>query len=310
LSYPGGPEQTVGGSFDDRMPADSATVAVIARQSQQLGSIRVGALLGQRNIWWVKRRGFDSMRGQQDIPLGAEASFAFARSIPSLERDNDLIAGFRLYTGIEYGDALFLGRLRADVRRDFDAIEAAREWKDLYAESELLNYWKPKSLPRHTFFLRASAAGAWNTRTPFQLTLGGDRNLRGYREERYPGGRRVIFNAEDRIYFGWPWREVLDLGGTIFVDVGRMWRGDVPFGGDSGVRATGGIGLRGSFPAGSRSSFRIDIAAPLEGLEPGKFRFIFSATEILGIAGTGTPDVQLLRSRNEGVSGELFRFRY
>jgi hypothetical protein len=309
LSYPGVPQVTVGNNFDERVPADSATAALLNEQTQQLGSIRVGALLGQRNIWWVKRRGYDSMRGQQDIPLGAEAGFAFARSIPSLERDNDLIASFRLYTGIEYGDALFVGRVRADVRRDFDAVEAAREWKDLYAESEFLNYWKPSSLPRHTFVVRASTTAGWNTRTPFQLTLGGDRNLRGYREERFPGGRRVVINAEDRIYFGWPWREVFDLGATLFVDAGRMWHGDVPFGMDSGWRTTAGAGLRVSFPAGSRSSYRIDVAAPTSGFSPSRFRVIFSASELLGITGSSTPDVQLLRSRKEGMSGELFRFR-
>jgi hypothetical protein len=309
LGYPGVPQMTVGNNFDERVPADSATAALLARQTQQLGSIRFGALLGQRNIWWVKRRGYDSMRGQQDIPLGAEVGIAFARSIPALERDDDLIASFRLYTGIEYGEALFVGRVRADVRRDFDAIDAAGEWKDLYAESELLNYWKPSALPRHTFLLRAAATAAWNTRTPFQLTLGGDRNLRGYREERFPGGRRLVVNAEDRIYFGWPWREVFDLGATLFVDAGQMWPGDVPFGGDSGWRATAGAGLRVSFPAGSRSSFRIDLAAPIGGLEPSKFRLILSASELLGITGSNTPDVQLLRSRKDGVSGELFRFR-
>ena len=309
LTYPGLPQVAVGGNFDDRVPADSQMIALLARQTQQLGSIRFGVLLGQRNIWWVKRRGFDSLRGQQDIPLGAEAALAFARSIPALERDDDLVTSFRLYTGIEYGDALFLGRARADVRRDFDAVDAAGEWKDLYAEGELLNYWKPPGLPRHTFFLRAVGTSGWNTRTPFQLTLGGDRHLRGYREERFPGGQRLIVNAEDRIYLGWPWRDVFDLGATLFVDAGRMWPGDAPFGGDSGWRASAGIGLRGSFPAGSRNTFRVDFAAPIEGLKLNKFRLIFSASELLGIIGSNTPDVQLLRSRNEGVSSELFRFR-
>ena len=309
LTYPGTPQMTVGNDFDNRVPADSATVAHLRGQTQQLGAIRFGVLLGQRNVWWVKRRGFDSLRGQQDIPLGAEAGFAFARSIPSLERDDDLISNLRLYAGLEYVDALLIGRVRADVRRDFDAVEASREWEDLYAETEFLHYWKPAALPRHTFFVRAAGTGAWNTRTPFQLTLGGDRNLRGYRDERFPGGRRFVINAEDRIYFGWPWREVLDLGATFFVDAGRIWRGDVPFGHDSGWRATGGFGLRGSFPAGSRSSFRIDVAAPLSDFKPGNFRVILSASELLGIAGSNVPDVQLHRSRKEGVSGELFRFR-
>ena len=309
LTYPGVPQVVVGDNFDERVPADSLLASLLAQQTQQLGSIRFGLLLGQRNIWWVKRRGYDSLRGQQDIPLGAEAAFAFARSIPSLERDDDLVASLRLFTGIEYGPSLFLGRVRADVRRDFDAVQAADEWKDLYAEGEVLNYWKPTKLPRHTFFLRATGTLGWNTRTPFQLTLGGDRNLRGYREERFPGGRRVIINAEDRIYFGWPWREVFDLGATLFVDAGRMWPGDVPFGIDSGWRASAGVGLRGSFPAGGRNTFRVDFATPLDGFKLNEFRIIFSASELLGIAGSNTPDVQLLRSRNEGVSSELFRFR-
>src|SRR5690606_17395667 len=100
------------------------------------------------------------------------------------------------------------------------------------------NYWKPSPLSRHTLVLRAATTSAWNTRTPFQLTLGGDRNLRGFREERFPGGQRLVLNAEDRIYFGWPWRDVIDLGATVFVDAGRMWPGDVPFGEDSGWRAS------------------------------------------------------------------------
>jgi hypothetical protein len=309
LSYPGVAQMTVGDNFDERVPAESTLVAQLREQTDQLGAIRFGLMVGQRNIWWVKRRGFDSLRGQQDIALGAEVGFAFERSIPALERDDDLVASFRLYTGIEYGDALFMGRVRADVRRDFDAVESAREWEDLYAETELLNYWKPTSSPRHTFFLRAATTSAWNTRTPFQLTLGGDRNLRGYRPERFPGGRRIVINAEDRIYIGWPWREVVDLGATVFVDAGRMWRGDVPFGRNYGWRASAGAGLRGSFPAGSRSSFRLDVAAPLSGFGTNKLRFILTASEVLGIAGTGRTDVQLGRSRKDGVAGVLFRFR-
>ena len=117
-------------------------------------------------------------------------------------------------------------------------------------------------------------------------------------------------NAEDRIYLGWPWREVLDLGATVFVDAGRTWPGDVPFGYDSGWRATGGIGLRGSFPAGGRSTFRIDLATPLEGgMSFKNFRVILSASELIGLRSVNTPDVQLIRSRNEGVEGVLFRMR-
>lgn len=309
LSYPGDPELAREGDFDDLTPVDSATYAALAPQSESLGSIRVGLVLGQRNVWWVKKRGFDSMRGQQDVPLGADVGIAFARALPALERDNDLLTTFKLYTGVDAGTALFTSRLRMDVRRDFEAPAQASEWEDFYGEGELLAYWKPVATPSHTFFARLSGAGAWNTRTPFQLTLGGDRTLRGYRRERFPGGRRVVLNLEDRIYFGWPLREVFDIGGTVFLDAGRIWPGDVPFGTDSGWRATAGVGLRGSFPAGSRSSFRLDFAAPLDGpLRWRNMRFILSANELLGLRGSDISDTQLVRSRNEGVAGELFRF--
>lgn len=310
LIYPSGAQIAVANNFNSRAPVDSATAHQIAAQMEELGNIRVGMVFGQRNIWWVKKRGFDSMRGQQDVPLGGDVALAFSRSIPSLERDNDLLGTLKLYAGLDVGPVLFAGRVRLDARRVFEAPANSPEWEDIYAEGELLNYWKPDLLPRHTFFLRTSAAGAWNTHTPFQLTLGGDRSLRGYRYDRFPGGRRVVFNAEDRIYFGWPMPDVIDLGGTIFADAGHMWAGDVPFGHDSGWLATAGLGLRGSFPAGSRSSFRIDVATPVHG--PGRlkdFRLLISASELLGLSHVDDPDVQLMRSRNEGVAGELFRFR-
>ena len=64
------------------------------------------------------------------------------------------------------------------------------------------------------------------------------------------------------------------------------------------------------FPAGSQSSFRIDVATPLQGAQSFKdFRFSITASELLGLRGGATRDVQLLRSRNEEVAGDLFRFR-
>lgn len=310
VTYPGAIAVAQGDDFDARMPIDSALATLLRHQQEQLGSIRLGMVLGQRNVSWVKKRGFDSMRGQQDVPLGADVALVFGRSLPSLERNNDLVATLKIYTALDAATALLAGRLRLDVRRDFEAPVPQSEWQDFYAEAELLNYWKPSRLPRHTFLLRSTGAGAWNTRTPFQLTLGGDRNLRGYRYDRFPGGRRLLFNAEDRVYFGWPLHDVLDIGGTLFVDAGRMWPGDVPFGHDSGWRGSAGAGLRGAFPAGSRANFRIDFATPLDGaFRLNRFRMILSAIELLGLGAAERPDTQLLRSRNEGAAGDLFRFR-
>jgi hypothetical protein len=309
LDYPGPVQVAPDGDFDGRTPADSAVEALVLQQRERLSSIRLSALVGYRSVWWTERRGLDNLRGEQDVRLGAEVGLALGRSIPSLEQDDDTNITLTIYTAVAAGPALFAARSRADVRRDLAAPAGADEWEDLYGEGELFAYFKPRPDSRHTLLFRAAAAGAWNTRTPFQLTLGGERALRGYDIERYPGGRRLVLTLEERFYLGWPFRDVFDNGITLFADAGRIWPGDAPFGGDSGWRASAGLGLRQNFPAGSRTTYRLDVAWPFEaGTGFGDFRLLLSIGESVGLSAT-QGDLQLLRSRPEGVAGQLFQFR-
>jgi hypothetical protein len=309
LSYTDVPQLTIGGNFDEREPAPDSLAAIVAAQRGQLDNIRAFVLLGHRNVWWERRHGLDSMRGQEDVRLGGEAILALGRSLPSIEVDDDLYTMLNLYAGFEVGDALVIGRAQSDGRRDLTAAAAEPEWEDVYLETELLTYLQTPRLPRQTLFFRAAATAAWHTRTPFQLTLGGPHGLRGYDRERLPGGRRVVMTVEDRFYIGWPLRDVLDTGGTVFADAGRIWTGDAPFGTDSGWRFSIGAGLRASFPAGGRSTYRVDIAWPLDhGTRAGDFRITFSVGEHRGHS-VRDPDVQLMRSRTQNVGGDLFTFR-
>jgi hypothetical protein len=130
--------------------------------------------------------------------------------------------------------------------------------------------------------------------------------VRGYHDERFPGGERLVFTAEDRIYLGWPFPDLFDLGATVFADIGRIWAGDVPFGADSGWRATVGGGLRIGFPAGSRSVVRVDLALPLGAsvsLSDTVVRVSFG--DLLGLSG-GLSDPQLDRSRRMTVGPDRF----
>lgn len=309
MSYPGAVQIAPDGDFDEREEAPDSVARLVRRQTEDLDNIRVFGLVGHRNVWWVRRRGLDSMRGQEDVRLGAEAVLGIGRSLPTLETDDDLYSMLSLYAAFDIGDLLIVGRGRGDARRDLMAGPETTEWEDVYAESDLLAYLQTARLPRQTFFFRAGFAGAWHTRVPFQLTLGGDQGLRGYDDERFPGGRRFVATLEDRFYLGWPLPDVLDLGGTLFADAGRIWPGDAPWGGDSGWRASAGVGLRGSFPAGSRTTYRVDIAWPLEkGTRFGDFRVGIAIGELRGL-NPREPDRQLIRSRRENVGGSLFTFR-
>src|SRR5690606_33434936 len=285
-------------------PPDSALLAAIRPQTEPLENVRLMLLLGKRNVRWVRRRGYDSMRGVQDIRLGAEAELAIGRSLGFGGTDDDLFTSLILYGAREDAGVLLAGRGRLDARKDYDD----GRWEDIFAEAEGFAYWKPSPESRHTVALRGAAAAGWQTRTPFQLTLGGDHALRGYAPERFPGGRRAVFSIEDRIYLGWPLREVLDLGATLFADVGRIWPGDAPFGTDSGWRAAAGLGLRGSFPAGGRTTYRLDLAFPVgHHAKPRDVRLVLSIGELLGLAAR-PDDPRTPRSRGGGLSGELFNF--
>lgn len=301
LAYPGGMDAirvVHGGRLEDGVPADSATAAILSGQLRAVNTIRTTLLIGQRNVWWVKRHGLDSMRGEQDVQLGAEATLALGRSVPALERDNDLAATLSLNGGLEVGPLILAARARGDGRRDLDASVAQGEWLDLFMEAEALAYLRGRG---HTLVGRVASAGGWSTRTPFQLTLGGDRGLRGYALERFPGGRRVVATLEERVFLGWPLPHLLDLGVTAFVDVGRSWPGDVPFGLDSGWRASAGFGLRGSFPPGGRNTYRLDVALPIERGNPLRgVRIALSLQEIIGLIAPPV-DPQILRSRHTGL---------
>lgn len=286
--------------------ADSALEAVARSQMGEIQAVRIAAVFGRRSIRWVQRRGFDTMRALQDFALGADLQFAVGRSLNFLSDQDDVTTAVTFYAGGGGNDALFVARARADFRRELSGAALDPEFIDLLAEGELLGYLRPGVEDRHTLFFRAAAEGGWNTATPFQLTLGSEGGLRGVSRDRAPGGRRATFLLEDRIYFGWPLRDVLDTGASVFAEAGRTWAGDAPFGRDSEWNYTLGAGLRLAFPAGSRTTVRIDYAHPF-GPDVGGGRILIEVREPFGAAAPfGSP--QIARSRRTGLGSALFRF--
>lgn len=312
VSYPGengsGITYVEGGDYDGRVPAPPGLREPAAARTDHLRNIRAVLLVGKRNIVWQQRRGLDSFRGEEDVRLGAEVELAFARSLPGLESDNDMYGSMDLYAAAGPPSLFFATRLRADARRDYDTDPDRFEMKDVFGEGEALLYAQPPFLPSHTLVFRAAAAGGWHVETPFQLTLGGERSLRGWPEDALPGGRRLVFSAEDRWYIGWPFPDVADVGTSIFGDVGRIWPGDAAYGIDSGWQATIGAGIRVNFPARGSNTFRIDAAFPVgpDG-DIGSLQLLIGVGEYLGITAP-LSDPQFDRSRLPPITGNLLHF--
>jgi len=309
-SYPEGVEIVEGRVFDNPEAAAPAIAAALLPQTRFGAGTRISLLLGQRDIGFVQRTGLDALRGVQDVEVGNDISLTLGATIAGTgdERDvDDLFFRIRLYNASAPTPWLFVTSLAVQGRQLlFDPAFDRSGWRDVLAEFDFLAYWQPPSLPDHTLLARLSAAGGWTVDLPYQLTLGGQRGVRGFDVADLPGGRRAVLTVEDRIYLGWPFPNTFDLGATLFADVGRIWPGDVPFGVDSGWRGTVGAGLRFGFPTESRGVIRLDLAHAI-GPDAGANGLVFrvTAVDLIGLAG-GLSDQQMLRSLRIGTGADRF----
>ena len=291
--------------FSNPEPAPSELSDQLFQQTQGYSATRINFILGQRNLRFDRREGLDALRGVLDVPIGTEVAVAIGRSVGVSGRstpneNDDFFTRIRLFGGFATGRWVLASAVSLEGRNVIDNPRGDR-WRDVLGEVDVYAYWQPEAISRHTLFARLSGAGGWSMTVPFQLTLGGSAGLRGYSIDRLPGGRRLTASLEDRIYLGSPGNGLFDLGLTAFVDVGSVWQGDVPFGFDSGLLTSGGLGLRVGFPAGTRGVIRIDLAMPMNG--PDAFSgptFRITASELLGLIG-GFEDSQLRRSRRARV---------
>jgi hypothetical protein len=313
LDYPGFPdamEVARAGNFDDRELAPPATALLVEPQTLLAASARLNLLVGQRNLRFEQRSGLDAITGVQDVAVGSDVGVTIGRSAAALssrdDQPDDLYARLRGYVGRSREQVVLGSAFAVEGRQVFGGGEGGEGWKDLLGEVDVVLYLKPTALPAHTVFFRLEGAGGWEMERPFQLTLGGEAEVRGYTEDAFPASQRLILTLEDRINFAWPAPDLLDLGVTVFADAGRGWAGEVPFGVDSGWRGTVGAGLRLGFPAGTQGVMRLDFAFPVgPGTDPRDMILRASLGELLGLL-AGFESRQIGRSRRNNIGLDLF----
>lgn len=308
--YPGSLEIARENDFGNTAPAPAGLDTVLAAQTHETGTTRFNVFVGQRNLRFARVRGLDAMDGVQDVQLGTDIGLTLGRSIgalssSSLPSADDLSARLRIFAAHDPGPAYLFFSGGLEGRQVFSGGANGDGWRDILGEADVYGYVRTGGLANHTFFARASASGGWSMDTPFQLTLGGRSGVRGLTEEDYPGSRRVLLSAEDRIFIRWPAPDAFDLGLTLFADAGQIWRGEVPYGVDSGWRASVGAGIRLGFPAGTRRVVRMDLAFPVgQGTGDGPI-FRVTLLELLGIF-SGFEDPDMGRSRRITVGPDFF----
>lgn len=257
-------------SFEDEDPDNRPVIigdsAVLSDTSQVLFDrytkhqvARVNALWGVRNVRFVRANGFDALEGAQDLRTGIQVATLVGKGVKFLRgREDDWFASTEIYTGMATTQSYGALAIAGEGRR-----AANGEWDGILAHGRGAAYLKPFN--RHTLITDLTWSGGWRQRVPFQLTFADrDGGLRGFRSSDVGGARRLIGRAEDRYLVG-RFKEFASVGVAGFVEAGKLWAGDSPFGVDTKTHASVGVSLLGAAPPQSRRIWRADLAFPVRG---------------------------------------------
>jgi hypothetical protein len=266
---------------------------------------RVNALFGVRAVSYITVRGFDALLGEQDIPLGGQFSTVIGRSVGVLGSGaRDIFFSGRLDLAAGSRSSIIRGGVQTEARRD----EATGRWDGLITSGRAA--WYIKAGLAHTFIISSDVAYGQRVRVPFQLSLGDpDGGVPGYLGSNVAGAARTVERAEYRTLFRPPvrfLRTAATWGLAGFVDGGRVWSGDVPFGTTSPTVASAGVGLLVGIPRASRQLWRLDLAAPIIREPRAGWELRVSSTSAARAWWTESPDVT--RSRERTVAPSLFSY--
>jgi hypothetical protein len=226
---------------------------VLANRYSKSNRSVAALIVGARALSFFKAEGFDALEGAQDVANGVQIGTLLGRGVGS--GPGGWFVGSTVYAGAGNPRSFFGVQASVETGRDDD------QWSDMIGAGRLAWYSRPSR--RRTRIASVEYSGAWRTSVPFQLRLGIDRGgVRGYDDSHTTGGRRAVLRLEERLIFPGISR-YLGFGGAGFLDIGKMWAGDVPFGESINPRIGTGVGLIFAVPRSSRRNLRIDVAAPL-----------------------------------------------
>ena len=220
-------------------------------------NLRLNGVAGVRALSFMTVRGFDALTAVQDVAVGAQFGALVGRAIPRFGRDgNGILVSADLYAGVGSPRTFTAVRIGGEARSN----QQTNQWDSMVASGRWAWYLKPADA--HVLISSLEFSGARRTRVPFQIALG-DRQggVRGYSASREAGAMRAVARVEERWSIGRLTSHDA-LGLATFVDAGRVWAGDAPFGVTSRPKVGVGAGLLAAFPPESQRMWRLDVALP------------------------------------------------
>ena len=265
--------------------------AVLDGRYPAYDNTRLAAVLGLRLLDYRTVRGFDALAAEQDIARGVQLGGTVGRAVSWFGgSDRDVFVSADVYAGAGGGNTIL--RLRGEL--EGRNPQGTDRWEAVVASGRVA--WQHKRSERRTMDVGLEFSGGWRERLPLQLTLG-DRHagLRGFRGSTIAGGRRAVMRIEERRVLGAISSYGL-LGMGWFVDAGKTWEGNVPFGETSSPRASLGLSLLAAVPQQSRRLLRMDIAVPVTGGSPDRWQVRFLAANTTRTFWSDPGDVARVRA--------------
>lgn len=215
---------------------------------------------------------------------GVQDDFEIARNLDQIARTEDRHFGMRYSLEFGWADPAFgsdrsAALLRAEASRGLrlrndqslflfgslsGRVEAGSAADGLLAGG--LRFYRGTG-PRSLFFAGLGAEIGHNLDADQEVSIGGDSGLRGYPLRYQTGSGRALLTLEQRYFTNYSLWKVADIGGAVFLDVGRSW-GESAFGPteNQGLLKDIGIGLRlGNTRSALGNVLHIDLAYPLDG---------------------------------------------
>lgn len=284
--------------FTDREMLED-TLGPVPGEFRRQDVARINLLLGMRRLRFQRVQGFDALTGAQDVRVGVQVGMLAGRSIRLFGgQDADRFLATDIYWGFG-GQRSFAGmQMIAEGRRQM----GKSLWENVLTGGRFAWYLRP-SVHQLTLTQIEWSTGS-RVLVPYQLGMNDfDGGMIGFRNSRIPGEKRVVLRAEQRMVLP-AIRNVGDGGVALFADVGRLWKGNVPYGVTTPWRASTGISLQAAVPPRSRRLWRVDFGFPLGGDPDAQFEVRFSNADRSRVFWTQPADV--VRARERTVPTSIF----
>ena len=276
------------------------TSTALMNRFQEGRSTRVNALWGLRSVRYLRVTGFDALEGTQDLRLGSEVSTLFGKGVKAFGgADDDMFVSTDLYLGFGSRSSFAGLDFSSEGRKPREG-----DWDGVLTHGRGAIYLKP--FPSHTLIADGIWSAGWNQRVPFQLTLSDrDGGIRGFHNSDIGGARRAVVRMEDRYRAGHI-GSFASVGFAGFVDAGKIWAGDVPFGTTSKLSIGAGVSLLAALPPQSRRLWRIDLAYPIRGNKRRGWEVRFSNRDFTRMFRNEPRDIY--SSRERSVPSSIFNW--